>query len=228
MTMNIYEPEELFIVEQPAWVLPETSSPVTSIDYSMDGALIAYSNQPGSVFISSVTDGEVKRKLEQTYTQQIMTKVKFHPSEDGILLASTRDGYIICYNIFKNDIVAMARHLGSNLLTMNIDSFGEIFAIGCADGSVRIYDIENLQRTKALVKLVARSASSQAVQIYDMCFHPVDSNIVIAAGWNDRVLFWDIRTGNVERSITGSISEEHHLMLTIIRYLQDQREIKNR
>ena len=36
-----------------------------------------------------------------------------------------------------------------------------------------------------------------------MVFHPDNSNIILAAGWSERVIFWDIRTGNPERSIVG-------------------------
>lgn len=199
----MFEPEELFIVENPAWKIEQNGNPLTCIDYSPDGALVAYSNQPGNVTVISSYDGEVKRKLDQEYTNYPVTGCKFHPSEDSLLITTTRDGCIFLYNLVRGELVNMSRHLGSNLLTMNVDSFGEIFAIGCADGSIRIYDIENLQRTKALVKMISRASTSQIINIYSLCFHPEDSNILLSAGWNDKVLFWDIRTGNPERSIAG-------------------------
>jgi WD40 repeat protein len=120
-----------------------------------------------------------------------------------LLLATFKDGFIFCFDFQKGEVCQMTRHLGSALSAMNIDSYGDFFAIACADGSVRIYDFLNLQRTKALVKMAARAGTTAQVGIYCVNYHPEDANVLLAAGWNDRVLFWDVRTGNVERSIVG-------------------------
>ena len=199
----MFEPEELFVVESPAWSVDPSGNPVTAIDYSIDGAFVAYSNTPGLISIASSYSGEIKRVLEQKYTTHPITKIRFHPFEENLLLATSKDGYIFLYNIAKGEISQMTRHLGSSLLTMNVDSFGEVFALACADGSIRVYNLDNLSRTKVLVKLASRTSASQQVSIYDLCFHPEDSNIILAAGWNDRVLYWDVRTGNAERNIAG-------------------------
>lgn len=199
----MFEPEELFVVDSPAWSVEATGNPVTAIDYSNDGAFVAYSNKPGVITIASSYTGEIKRILEQKYTQHPISKIRFHPFEENLLICTSKDGFIFLYNIVKGEITEMSRHLGSHLLTMNVDSFGEVFAIACADGSIRVYNLENLQRTKVLVKMASRTSASQQVSIYDLCFHPEDSNVILAAGWNDRVLYWDIRTGNAERSIAG-------------------------
>lgn len=199
----MFEPEELIVVDEPAWKIDATNTPVSIIDYSPDGGLVAFSNTPGKITIASSYDGQIKSTLEQTYTLYPVTGCRFHPCEESLLLSTCRDGYIFLHDIVKGEVTAMSRHLGSNLSAMNIDSFGENFAIACADGSIRIYDLENLQRTKALVKMTSRSPTAPSVNIYSLAFHPEDSNVLLAAGWNDRVLFWDVRTGNSERSIAG-------------------------
>lgn len=195
--------EELFVLNQPAWNLPSTNNPVTVIDYSPDGSLVALSNQPGEVLIVSSYDGAVKRKITQERSQHPVTGCQFHPSDENMLLFSCKDGYIFNFDITADDPVNMTRHLGSNLLTMCLDSFGEAFAIACADGSIRLYDLENMQRTKALVKMAGRTVTSQSVTIYSLMFHPEDSNVILSASGNDRVLVWDIRSGSSERSING-------------------------
>ncbi|KAK8885756.1 hypothetical protein M9Y10_041209 [Tritrichomonas musculus] len=199
----MYNPEDLFVVEEPAWHVDSTGYPLTCVDYSPNGALVAYSNQPGKIFISSSYEGTVKRTLDQGNAMHPIEGVRFHPSDDSLLLSASRDGTILLFNLPRGEIINRQRHLGSSLLAMNVDSFGEVFAIACADGSVRIYDMENLQRSKALVKLATKTATSQAVNIYSLIFHPEDSNILLAAGWNDRVIFWDLRTGNPERNLAG-------------------------
>lgn len=199
----MFEPEELFVVDIPAWSIPPTNTPVTVTDYSPDGALVAFSNQPGEVSIASSYDGGIKRRLAQTYSQYPVTGCRFHPSEDSLLLYACRDGFVFLFNILRGEVVLMTRHLGSNLLTMNLDTFGEAFAIACADGSIRVYDIENLQRTKALIKMTGRTVSAQGVSIHALMFHPEDSNIILSASGNDRVLIWDVRSGSSERCLAG-------------------------
>ncbi|OHS95247.1 hypothetical protein TRFO_02228 [Tritrichomonas foetus] len=199
----MYEPDDLFVVETPAWHVEPTGTSISCIDYSQDGALVAFSNQLGTISVASSYDGDVKRTLEQANSTYPITGLRFHPSEDSLLLSTSRDGTILLYNLPRSEVVNRQRHLGSNLLSMNIDSFGEVFAIACADGSIRIYDLENLQRTKALVKMTAKTATTQTINIYSLVFHPEDSNVIIAAGWSDKVIIWDIRTGNPERSIAG-------------------------
>ena len=199
----MFDPDELFVVDEPAWRCGPTGSPASVIDYSPDGTLVAYSNVPGKVTVVSAYDGQVKRTLEQTYSSAPITGCKFHPSEETMLLATSRDGHIFLFDMLKGEVVQTTRHLGSNLAAMTIDSFGETFAIACADGSLRMYDVENLQRTKALVKMGPRSGGAQVMNVYSLVFHPEDSNVLLAAGWNDRVLLWDVRTGNAERSIAG-------------------------
>lgn len=173
--------EELFVLNQPAWNLPSTNNPVTVIDYSPDGSLVALSNQPGEVLIVSSYDGAVKRKITQERSQHPVTGCQFHPSDENMLLFSCKDGYIFNFDITADEPVNMTRHLGSSLLTMCLDSFGEAFAIACADGSIRLYDLENMQRTKALVKMAGRTVTSQSVTIYSLMFHPEDSNVILSA-----------------------------------------------
>ena len=204
----MYDPkidtDDLFVTNDPAWQVESSGSAVYGLDYNQDGSLVAYSNSPGEIIVASSYDGEIKRRLSTGVANHPITGLKFHPSEETMLLSTTRDGQILLFNIQKNEISARQRHLGSSLLALSVDSFGEVFSIACADGSLRIYDMESMQRTKALIKLTAKTSSTQAINIYGMIFHPEDSNVILAAGWNDRVIFWDIRTGNPERTITGT------------------------
>ena len=199
----MFDADQLYVLEEPAWTIGGTGNQVTCLDYSLDGSLLTFSNRPGVLTVASSFDGEIKREFTQSFSTNPITGSRFHPSEEHYVLSTYRDGFIFLYDFEKNEIVTQTRHLGSSLLCMNIDSFGEQFAIGCADGSIRIYDLNNLQRKNALVKMTTRVGGSSTINIYSLIYHPEDSNILLAAGWNDRIIFWDIRTGNAERSISG-------------------------
>jgi WD40 repeat protein len=85
---------------------------------------------------------------------------------------------------------------------MDADCFGDSFAFGCADGSIRIHDSGTLQRSKALVKMANRGLASSGA-ISSLKYHPEDPNIIIGAT-TSRVVIWDVRTGDSERSISGT------------------------
>ncbi|OHS94031.1 hypothetical protein TRFO_39799 [Tritrichomonas foetus] len=199
----MFEIDGMFVVDPPVWSIDCASGSVNCLCYSNYGNQVALSSDPGEVSIYSIYDGNHLTTLKQTYTNYQITNVHYHPVEENLLLASSKDGFMLLFDIYTGEITSFSRHLGSNLLTMNIDTYGETFAIGCADGSIRIYDLENLQRTKALVKMTGRGAGSTSM-IYTLLYYPDDSNIIISTSGSDRILFWDVRTGNSERSLIGA------------------------
>lgn len=196
--------DQLFVCQTPAWQLDPTGSPVTSIEYSGDGSLVAFANSGPSVTLVQAYDGAAVKTLAQGYTNYAVASCKFHPNDKNLVLVAHKDGYMFLHNVEKGEVQAMSRHLGNSLICASVDPFGETFAIACADGSIRIYDMESLQRTKALIKVGSRVGVSQTtVQTYALMFHPDDSNIVVSATGNDRVLIWDVRTGGNERTLAG-------------------------
>ena len=209
----MFDPNDLIVVDQPAWSVDLTGVPVTSIAYSPNGTSIAYSNTPGKVIIADVAEGSTDKMLSQSYTTNPLAGCFFHPVEDDYVISVFKDGYILLYDVQSGEIIKMARHLGSNVISAAVDPYGEVFAIGCADGSIRVYDIENMQRTKALVKMTGRGATNQSSIIYDLIYHTEDSNYILSAVGNDRVLFWDTRTGNAERAIVGPHIRGHGIAM---------------
>lgn len=197
------ENKRLFVADPPIWNLAGTGNPIYSICYNNYGNQVALSTLPGELSIYSIYDGAPLINLQQNYTTYQITNCHFHPVEENLLLATSKDGFIFLFDVFTGEIVNFSRHLGSNLLVMSIDPYGETFAIGCADGSIRMYDIENLQRTKTLVKISGRSNTNSTSLIYNLLYYPDDPNVLISTSGLDKILFWDLRTGNSERSIAG-------------------------
>ena len=207
------DPADLTVLPTPAWTIDVTNVPVTSIAYSPNGTSVAYSNSPGQLTVATVADGVIEKSLKQPYTSHPLIGCFFHPVEDDYIIAVFKDGHIVLFDVQTGEIVKMTRHLGSNVVACSVDPYGEVFAIGCADGSIRVYDIENMQRTKALVKMTGRSATNQSSVIYDLIYHSEDPNYILSAVGNDRVLFWDTRSGNYERAIIGPHIRGHGIAM---------------
>ena len=198
----MFDIEELYVVENNiGWKFEETSNPFSTVDYSSDGTLVAFSNRPGEVNVVSSYDGSIRHQFTLTATQFPIAGVNFYRTDENLLLTCCRDGYIFLHNIMKGDIVNQTRHLGSNVMCSAVDNFNETFAIACQDGSIRLYSVETFQRSMALVKMSSRISSN--TNVFSLVYDTDDSNILLSAHPNDRVLIWDLRTGNSEREING-------------------------
>ena len=199
----MFAPDELYLLPVPAWSVKATNKEATCCSFCPDGNFAAFSNSPGSLQIVSTLFGEERQSFSPKMSSSPIVSCHFHPTEEDFIVFCSKDGYIFLYNYSTGECPILSRHLGSSILTMNVDCLGEIFAIGCADGSIRIYDIETMERKQALVKIKQRSTKTSSNDIFSVVFHPEDSNIIATAGWNDRVFIWDVRTGQNERSIIG-------------------------
>lgn len=200
---SMFEAEELLICEPAAWSVAATGMPMTCSDFDPTGNFIAYSNTPGRFTVVNAFDGSVVCDFKQQLTNHPITGLKFHQTDPNLIMATSKDGYMFLHNFKTDELAIGTRQHGSNILCMTVDSFGEQFAIGCADGTIRIHNLEDLQRTSACVKNSQRVGTGQTTNMYCLCFHPEDNNILLAAGMNDRIQFWDIRTGSSERYIAG-------------------------
>ena len=198
---RMFDIDKLIVVDPPIWS-KTVSHPVSSICYNSQGNMAGFTSSPGEISVMSIYDGEKVITLKQSYTTQDLTSCVFHPVEGEFLLCSSRDGFIFMFDIFTGELKSFARHLGSGLSTMTVDTYGENVAIGCVDGSIRIYDINTFQRTKSLVKISHRNTGSSLV-VYDLMFFPDDGNIILSSSGGDKILFWDLRTGNSERTLVG-------------------------
>lgn len=196
--------DDLRIIDEPSWNVESLAgTPVTSMDYNPEGSMITYSNNPGEVSVISSYDGKNRGTMTQSYTSYPIVGCKFNPNDDSFVISVSRDGFIFVFDSKTTEMKGMTRHLGSNLLAMDVDSYGESFGIACADSSIRIYDMNTLQRSKVLVKMTGKNVNSQAAMIYSVKYHPEDSNILLSANASEKILFWDLRTGNYERVIFG-------------------------
>lgn len=195
--------EEAYVVPNAAWSIDSGKVPISVINFSQEGSMITTSREQGVVELLSSYEGVKKRSFQQEYSNQIIVASSFHPSENNNFIFGTKDGYIFIYDIIKSERLAMTRHLGSFLLDLAVDTFGDSFSIACADGSIRVYDFNTLERKTVLIKSAHKNKVGQSSSIYSILFNPDDNNIILSAVQNDKLLFWDLRTGNFEKSISG-------------------------
>ncbi|OHT05244.1 WD40 domain containing protein [Tritrichomonas foetus] len=201
-----FDLEDIMITDV-IWSSDQTGNPCSCINISKDEELVIFSNIPGKLAVVHASTGSIMHIIEEDFAINQIASCKFYPCDPNLLLYACKDGFIFTYNIYDMKAVNMTRHLGTAVTTMAVDPFGETFTIACADGSLRIYDIETMQRVKALVKYSTQGSSTSSTSsqssIYSLLYHPTDSNVLITSQVKDCLYIWDIRSGAIERTIFG-------------------------
>jgi WD40 repeat protein len=192
--------DPLCLIPDPHWVADGSALPASCLDYNGDGDRVAFSNRTGELVLQNIATGVVIDRFNQGQPASPFTGCCFHPFTQNLVLVCSFDGRITLYNYETSETINTSRNLGSHFLTMAIDSFGDTFAISGGDGSIRIHQVSDLVRTKALVKLSGRGSSASTT--YALKYHPIDANVILSASAN-RVTIWDLRTGNSERGLVG-------------------------
>lgn len=207
----MFEAEEAFVVPGNAWSSESTKHAVSAITYSPDGSLIALSKNPGKTEIITSYEGELRRTFEHEFSTQPVVGISFHPNEPKTLIFSTKYGYISIYDILKSEQLQMVRHLGSCLIDLSIDAFGDNFAVACGDGSIRVFDFVELKRKTVLVRYAHKNKVDSSSSIQTMLYNPDNSNIILSAVQNDKILIWDVRTCSVEKTVDGPHIKGHSI-----------------
>ena len=193
----------LFTPSAMIWKTPPGQNEINSITFSNHGSSIAFSSNILHISITSIFDGSLQQDINYNISNFAVFDIKYHPSVENVLIASFGDGSLALLNT-KGEIIKSSAHHGSQLLFMDVDAYGEQIARTYADSSIRLYDTETLQRTVILKKVFGYS-QTQTNTSTSLIFHPTDQNIVLSSTALDRVLFWDIRTGNAERYLSGPL-----------------------
>ena len=191
------------VLTDAAWSAGPGEVEVATIDINQDGTKISFTNEPASCSIYAARSGSLLGKMDQKFTQSHIVGMRFIPGTEDILIGAAKDGALIAYDSIEGQVLATHKHLGGNISCLAMDPFGDSFTFGCADGSLRVHDVETLTRTGVLLRTMSKSVTGQTSGVFDVAYHPEDSNIVISAA-TDRVYIWDVRTGASERAFVGT------------------------
>ncbi|CAG9335515.1 unnamed protein product [Blepharisma stoltei] len=180
---------------------------VFAVKWSMDDSQIATAGSNGTIKIYSAATGNWIRTLNCRIGIDALpvTSIQFRPlisqaKTKHVLVATTAEGYIIHWHSTSGKILHTIGVENSQVLSVNYDSEGKYFAVGCEDMHVRVYD----ESTKTLISDMLPGEgerSGHGNRIFKVRWF--GDQTVISGGWDNNVLIWDVRTRRVQKCIYG-------------------------
>lgn len=145
------------------------------------------------------------------------TAIRFRPQQGSSatnknsFIAANADGNIQFFNVSSATRLHSIEEQDNQIYALDYNKGGTQFASAGRDTKVRLYDEE----TKTLVRVMStgkgKSTSGHSNRIYSLKWTPSSKNastgessdLLLSAGWDNTVQFWDTRMGNSVRSVYG-------------------------
>lgn len=196
---------------------------VFSLRFSDELDQIAVGYGDGSIRFFSVTNGKQTNEylasslppiehLRRLSMDLPIMSLKWHPLATHRLYAACVDGTVRQVDKQTNELSVVAYENDNELTSMDFSADGKNFATVGKDANIRIYDSErnllvhkyNNQRSETqLAQLRGRRESSTGddlscttghyARAFACKFHSEHKNILLTAGWDNVVKFWDLR-----------------------------------
>lgn len=119
-----------------------------------------------------------------------------------ILVTGCGDGNITHWHVPSGKLLHRIVEKDNQVLCLDYDKEGTSFATGGKDKIVRVYD-EGTKSIKTELSGGFWQFPGHSNRIFALKFHPEDSNIILSAGWDSVIYFWDIRDKHSFASIYG-------------------------
>lgn len=212
----------------PKLQLSENVSDVFCLRFSPDSQLLAAGCGDGAIRIYNAQTGRLSYNLNLASggTAYPTTCIRFRPvtgayKTRNVFLAANADGTVQHWHVTSGKKLHTITEEGNQVFAVDYRSDGTRFATAGKDFKVRIYD----ESTKQLVSTMNGAdrdggSHGHANRVFSVKFFPDDENILMSAGWDNTVQFFDTRTDNTVRSIFGphicgdAVDVNHNVIVT--------------
>jgi COMPASS component SWD3 len=143
------------------------------------------------------------------YSSASITSLRWKPHNltisKNILLTIDSEGNIVYWHTTSGKVLHKLEEKGIALLSLDYTMDGSIFAIGCDDKSIRIYD-ENMKIAINSIGHGSNFKKGHTSRVNSICFEQGSSNVLFSGGWDGKVLLHDIRENSINTNeiVTGA------------------------
>lgn len=180
---------------------------VFSVRWSPDDSHIAAGYSDGTVKLFSATYGTQVRTMNSRLSPEVypVTSVRWRPDfgaskTKNILLSITCDGGVLHWHASSGKVLHSFRIPENQALCADYNSEGTVFAIGCKDRSIKVYD--EVTRNLSL-NLTGGSQQQSGHDNRIMSLRYIDHNYILSGGWDNNLFIWDTRNTQVVRTFFG-------------------------
>jgi WD40 repeat protein len=134
----------------------------------------------------------------------------------NVLISGTADGNIYHWHATSGKLLHSISLHKNQVLSLDYSQDARFFAAGCKDCSVKVYD--ETTKTQVINLTGEGERVGHANRIFSARF--LNENTIVSGGWDNTVIFWDLRTRSAERTHYGphicgdSIDFASNLMVT--------------
>jgi WD40 repeat protein len=185
----------------PIWEYDSRGVAINHIALSASGSDVAISQWDGTIQILAATTGRVSYSIPFVDRDTVVACTRFYPGADRRLILSVgTSGQIGLFEYLVGSCFWSTREADTNTYACDFSPTGANFATGGKDGVVRIYDTQTqvISREYSNISEVRHSS-----RIYAVVYDPDNPNQLVTAGWDTRVLFWDVRQENFVHNFSG-------------------------
>lgn len=196
----------LSFVHEPQWKPTKLDHAAFCIRVAQDNSYIACALDEGDTWLLSTATGRLSYALHHPGDTFAATALRFHPANPKDLLVAQANGTIRLWNTGgKRPEMQWETNEKNEIYALDFSKSGTRFATAGLDKAIRIYDYERHEVISSMFrKLDIDDSNGHMNRIFSLLFHPTNPNLLISAGWDDTIQFWDLRTRESPNLIFGS------------------------
>lgn len=173
-----------------------------SVRYSKCDTLIAGGYSTGHIVVYDVSTGDYIKYM--SLSDYPISSIRFKQSgSKPILNACHSDGKVSQWFPTGGKILYQYEEKDNFIMCMDFNHYGNLFATGGSDNTVRIYDDD----TKTMIYTMNSNFdnNSHSSRIFSICFgkSSINENLLVSGGWDNTLKFYDVKQKKIVNSING-------------------------
>lgn len=187
-----------------AWSAKNEDSDVTSIRISNDDKTVAIGCFNGNVYIRDLETSRLMYRIQAVKSASPITSIRWHPYIMNTIICASASGIVSSWHTETGQNLWTIQEQDNSINSVDVATTGKHFATCGSDCTLRYYNITTKQLVSELAskKYIQGKVTGHEMRIFSNVF--MDENVIASSGWDDTVLLWDVRSGDVARLIFGT------------------------
>jgi len=195
-----------YIPEDSKYYSPDSNEECFTLRFDETNMNLACGYSSGRLGVFKLNNKNTNNKKNIIFTELSdfpITCLRWKPHNRTILLIVTADGIIYEIHSSSGKILQKLEEKNNPLMCVDYSNDGSLFATGGNDKVVKLYD----DSTKTLISKLESKKSNfpeHANRIFSVKFNQYNNNMLISGGWDNTLLFYDIRSKEVNNYLYGA------------------------